>query len=122
MIARAIGLDPIEAGVFIGGTIHDVAQVVGAGYSLSHETGDTATVVKLLRVAMLLPVILAAAMITRARGGHESGKRPPLLPWFAVAFFGFAVLTSLGAITPAMRRSAPICRRGVWSRPSPRWA
>ena len=43
-------------------------------------------------------------MITRARGGHESGKRPPLLPWFAVAFFGFAVLTSLGAITPALQK------------------
>ncbi|MBF6024115.1 YeiH family protein [Lysobacter niastensis] len=105
VIARAFGLDPIQAGVFLGGTIHDVAQVVGAGYSLSHETGDTATVVKLLRVAMLLPVILAATMITRARGGHESGQRPPLLPWFAVAFFGFAVLSSFGAIPPVLRKA-----------------
>ena len=104
-VAWLVGLDSTEAGMFIGGTIHDVAQVVGAGYSMSHETGDTATVVKLLRVAMLLPVILAAAMITRARGGHESGQRPPLLPWFAVAFFGCAVLTSLGAIPPALQKA-----------------
>jgi uncharacterized integral membrane protein (TIGR00698 family) len=103
IIVRGVGLDAVQAGVFLGGTIHDVAQVVGAGYSLSHETGDTATVVKLLRVAMLLPVILVATLITRARGGHEGGKRPPLLPWFAVAFFGLAVLGSLGAITPPLR-------------------
>ncbi len=104
MIVRALGLEPIDAGVFIGGTIHDVAQVVGAGYSLSHEIGDIATVVKLLRVAMLLPVILVAVMITRAGGGHGSGKRPPLLPWFAVAFLGLAVLGSLGAITPPLQK------------------
>jgi uncharacterized integral membrane protein (TIGR00698 family) len=104
VIVRALGLDPIDAGVFIGGTIHDVAQVVGAGYSLSHEIGDTATVVKLIRVAMLLPVIVVAVMITRARGGHESGKRPPLLPWFAVAFLGFAVLGSVGVITPPLQK------------------
>lgn len=103
VIARALGLDPVDAGVFIGGTIHDVAQVVGAGYSLSHEVGDTATVVKLIRVAMLLPVIIVAVMITRARGGHQSGERPPLLPWFAVAFLGLAVLGSLGAITPPLQ-------------------
>ena len=72
--------------MFLGATIHDVAQVVGAGYAVSRETGDTATVVKLMRVAMLLPVIVCAAMITRARGGRKQGRRPPLLPWFAVAF------------------------------------
>ncbi|KAF1697679.1 YeiH family protein [Pseudoxanthomonas koreensis] len=104
VIVRALGLDPIDAGVFIGGTIHDVAQVVGAGYSLSHEIGDTATVVKLLRVAMLLPVILVAVMITRTRGGHDSGERPPLLPWFAVAFFGLAVLGSLGVIPAPLQQ------------------
>ena len=60
MLARAFGLDPRQAGIFLGGTIHDVAQVVGAGYSMSQETGDRATLVKLMRVAMLLPVILVA--------------------------------------------------------------
>ena len=52
--------------MFLGATIHDVAQVVGAGYSMSRETGDVATLVKLMRVAMLLPVIVFAVMFTRA--------------------------------------------------------
>lgn len=96
MIARWLELPPQLAGVFLGATIHDVAQVVGAGYSMSTETGDTATVVKLMRVAMLLPVIVCAAMITRMQGVDSSGERPPLLPWFAVAFFVLACINSTG--------------------------
>lgn len=96
MIARWLELSPQLAGVFLGATIHDVAQVVGAGYSMSTETGDTATVVKLMRVAMLLPVIVCAAMITRMQGVDSSGERPPLLPWFAVAFFVLACINSTG--------------------------
>ena len=94
MLARALGLPPVDAGVFIGGTIHDVAQVVGAGYSLSTEAGDAATLVKLMRVAMLLPVILFASLITRWRGGEDTGERPPILPWFAV---GFALLLAVNS-------------------------
>ena len=96
MIANALGLSPQEAGVFLGATIHDVAQVVGAGYSMSPETGDTATVVKLMRVAMLLPVIVAAAMVTRLQGAETGGERPPLLPWFAVGFLILACINSTG--------------------------
>ncbi|MET1080518.1 MAG: putative sulfate exporter family transporter [Pseudomonas sp.] len=96
MIANWFELSPQMAGVFLGATIHDVAQVVGAGYSMSAETGDTATVVKLMRVAMLLPVIVSAAMITRLQGADPTGKRPPLLPWFAVAFLLLACVNSTG--------------------------
>jgi uncharacterized integral membrane protein (TIGR00698 family) len=103
MIVHALNLDPTQAGIFLGGTIHDVAQVVGAGYSMSHETGDTATVVKLLRIGMLLPVIVVATLITRSRGMAEGGKRPPLLPWFAVAFVVLAAINSTGVIPAAVQ-------------------
>jgi uncharacterized integral membrane protein (TIGR00698 family) len=96
MLARWCGLTPLAAGVFLGGTIHDVAQVVGAGYGMSRETGDAATVIKLMRVAMLLPVIACAALVARRQGGDAGGKRPPLLPGFAVAFFVLACVNSTG--------------------------
>jgi len=102
MIAHAFGLDPRAAGVFLGGTIHDVAQVVGAGYSMSRETGDVATFVKLMRVAMLLPVIVFAVMCTRARGKGAGGPRPPLLPWFAVAFAALVAINSTGWVPEAL--------------------
>lgn len=95
MIARALGLEDTATGLFLGGTIHDVAQVVGAGYSVSKETGDTATVVKLMRVAMLLPVILFAVTVTRSRFAGDANK-PPLLPLFAVAFAMMVAINSTG--------------------------
>lgn len=96
MLAHAFGLDPGAAGIFLGATIHDVAQVVGAGYSMGKETGDVATFVKLMRVAMLLPVIVFAVMLTRSRLGESRGPRPPLLPWFAVAFTLLVAINSSG--------------------------
>jgi uncharacterized integral membrane protein (TIGR00698 family) len=105
MIANWLSLSPQVAGVFLGATIHDVAQVVGAGYSMSTETGDTATVIKLMRVAMLLPVIVCAAMITRLQGADPAGKRPPLLPWFAVGFLMLACINSTGWVTPVVQGS-----------------
>lgn len=99
MLTQAFGLDARAAGVFLGATIHDVAQVVGAGYSLSRESGDVATFVKLMRVAMLVPVIVFAVMFTRigAQGvSGTQGPRPPLLPWFAVAFAVLVGLNSTG--------------------------
>jgi uncharacterized integral membrane protein (TIGR00698 family) len=99
LLAQALGLDARVAGIFLGATIHDVAQVVGAGYSLSRESGDVATFVKLMRVAMLVPVIVFAVMLTRGRAagaGDNAGPRPPLLPWFAVAFALLVAVNSTG--------------------------
>ena len=107
MLTHALDMPPVMAGFFIGGTIHDVAQVVGAGYSLSHEAGDAATLVKLMRVAMLLPVIALAAVLARryerAQGGDvPAGPRPPLLPWFAVAFAVLVLVNSSGWLPAAL--------------------
>jgi uncharacterized integral membrane protein (TIGR00698 family) len=98
MVVQALGYSPLVAGKFLGATIHDVAQVVGAGYSISTEAGDVATLVKLMRVAMLLPVILFASLLTRTSGQAQGGERPPLLPWFAVAFAVLVAINSTGFV------------------------
>lgn len=97
ILVSAFGLDARAAGIFLGGTIHDVAQVVGAGYGMSKETGDTATIVKLLRVAMLLPVVFVVSLVTHMNSA-ETARRAPLLPWFAVAFAVLVGLNSAGWI------------------------
>ena len=61
--------------MFLGATIHDVAQVVGAGYAVSRETGDTATVVKLMRVAMLCRSS-SARRRSRECAAARSGPQP----------------------------------------------
>lgn len=96
MAVKAFGLNPTDAGLFLGGTIHDVAQVVGAGYGMSTETGDTATIAKLLRVALLLPVVMAVSLAFR--GKARTGERPPLLPPFLIGFALLVTINSLGVI------------------------
>ena len=93
VIVGVMGFNSHQAGIFLGATIHDVAQVVGAGYSMGKDAGDTATIVKLLRVAMLLPVILVLSLMFRERT-NSSSIRPPLLPWFAVAFGALVAFNS----------------------------
>lgn len=105
MLARHLGLDAQTAGIFLGATIHDVAQVVGAGYGMSQEVGDTATLVKLMRVATLLPVILFTVAFTRATGRAGDGPRPPLLPWFAVGFAALVALNSTGWLPQAVTQA-----------------
>jgi uncharacterized integral membrane protein (TIGR00698 family) len=99
IIVQRLGLDDAAAGVFLGGTIHDVAQVVGAGYSVSDETGDTSTIIKLLRVAMLVPVVFVLSLAFHTRKAGEKGERRWPLPPFIIAFVALVVLNSTG-VTP----------------------
>jgi len=97
ILVGALGFEHRDAGIFLGGTIHDVAQVVGAGYSVSQETGDAATIVKLLRVAMLLPACVAIGLALHVRG-RTSAHAAPILPWFGVAFAVLVGISSTGVI------------------------
>ena len=98
IIGAALGLSDHAMGVFFGATIHDVAQVVGAGYSVSDEAGATATFVKLLRVALLVPVVVVLSVVFKSRRPGQGGALP--IPFFVI---GFAALVLLGSadIIPA---------------------
>lgn len=97
LLAGWMGFEDQVAGVFLGATIHDVAQVVGAGFSVSERTGEVATLVKLIRVSMLAPVILIAVIVIRqvAESGGDKASRPPIVPLFVAIFVTLAVLNSL---------------------------
>jgi len=105
-LAQALGFGDQLTGVMLGGTIHDVAQVVGAGFSVSDTTGAAAVIVKLFRVLLLLPVILAIgyafARATSAPGA-PAAKVP--MPVFA---FGFLLLCLLNSLVPAIPGAAEI--------------
>jgi uncharacterized integral membrane protein (TIGR00698 family) len=97
-LAAAVGLDAHETGVFIGATIHDVAQVVGAGYSISPDVGDYAVLTKMLRVAMLLPVVMVFAMIVHRKRSGDGKRTDPLMPPFLLAFVALIAAGSLGLL------------------------
>lgn len=93
----ALGFSDVESGFLIGATIHDVAQVVGAGYSISEKAGVIATFVKMVRVA-LLPVVMLVIMLS-FRGAQSQRLG---LPWFLVMFVILAVLVNTGVLPTAL--------------------
>lgn len=105
LLVRALGLADADAGVFLGGTIHDVAQVVGAGYLISPAAGEVSTFVKLMRVAMLVPAVLCFTLLFRGQAG--SGRSGGLtLPGFLVAFVALVLVNSLGLVPAAVAQAA----------------
>lgn len=88
-----LGMTDAQSGFLIGATVHDIAQVVGAGCSISDTAGDIATIVKLQRVVML-PVVLLALILASGQGGAGSLR----LPGFVVAFLACFALNSLGFV------------------------
>jgi len=96
-------LSPEQSGIFLGGTIHDVAQVVAASMMLGPQTGDTATVVKLFRVMLLMPIVLIIVMLYRNHPAAQvTDAAVPLVPGFLLAFIVLVLANSVGAFTPEM--------------------
>jgi uncharacterized integral membrane protein (TIGR00698 family) len=98
-------LDTLGAGLFFGGTIHEVAQVVGAASNVSPEATHIATIVKMTRVMLLVPVLLVLGMWlnrVRAKSAAHTGKAAGkvAVPWFALGFLALVVVNSL-QILPA---------------------
>jgi uncharacterized integral membrane protein (TIGR00698 family) len=96
-----LGLDEQTTGVMLGATIHDMAQVVGAGYAVSEPVGNTAVIVKLFRVFLLLPVVVAIGWWF-VRHGREGGRANVPVPVFALAFLALCLVNSIVPAIPGL--------------------
>lgn len=94
-----LGLSAHETGIMLGLTIQDMAQVVGAAYAVSDPVGNTAVIVKLSRVLLLLPVVLAIGWYFLRRGDQAGEAKVPV-PVFALVFVLLAALNSFLPATP----------------------
>ena len=104
ILSNWLNMSDIDAGIFLGATIHDVAQVVGAGFSVSNEAGETSTLIKLYRVTLLFPLVLSISLFVRYSGSvNISTSKPPLIPMFIVLFILCAVANSLGIIPQSIK-------------------
>ncbi len=98
LVSRVAGLNDTQTGMFLGASIHDLAQVIGAGAMVSPQATEAATVTKLIRVACLAPVVLTIGLCFARRGASAEAARPPMLPGFLVGFIVLAVAVNLGLL------------------------
>lgn len=101
----------VALGIFLGGSIHEVAQVVAAASNIDAQTTEVATIVKMTRVALLVPVLLVIGLWLRRRDASLAGHKGQLpVPWFAIGFLMFALINSAGVLPePLLDTLRAIC-------------
>ena len=86
---------PETYGIYIGSTMHEVAQVVAAGHAISPEAENAAVIAKMLRVMMLAPFLLIlAARVKQLAPANAEQKSKITIPWFAILFIVVAIFNS----------------------------
>jgi uncharacterized integral membrane protein (TIGR00698 family) len=118
LVCASLGFDSQTTGVMLGATIHDVAQVVGAGYAVSETTGNTAVIVKLFRVFLMLPLVLLIGWSFSRRTVTTAASNIPI-PVFALVFVVLCILNSIAAGLPDVtelfnRIKAPLVEASSW--------
>lgn len=97
LLGPLFGMNAETNGLWAGGAIHEIAQVVAAGGVIGSGALAVAVIVKLARVLMLAPVVAALSVRQRRAGIAQTadGKRPPIVPLFIIGFLAMIMLRSL---------------------------
>lgn len=98
-------LNVTQLAVLSGSTLHEVAQVIAAAFTWGPQSGDLGTLVKLTRVVLLAPALLALGLVAREPGGagpRYSVKDPPV-PWFVIGFLALGIAVSLGVLSQPVK-------------------
>ena len=98
LLLHPLGLSDFAYGVWDGASLHEMAQVVAAGFAVSDEAARVATVVKLARICLLAPVVLYLGWSLRHQHREAGRAKVSPVPWFLVLFVAFAVVNSLGVL------------------------
>lgn len=109
LIGEWLRMNDATYGLWIGGSVHEVAQVVAAAFAHGQTSGVAATVAKLARVLMLAPLVL-----TMGYGAPNSvrGTRAPV-PWFVFGFLAMVVVASTGVVSTPVRSAANFATQGL---------
>ena len=103
--AGIFDLPPAQMGIFAGSTIHEVAHVVGAGNAMGAAVSNSAIIVKMIRVMMLVPVLFVIAFFVAKnvaeRGEEGNGGSKINIPWFAILFLVVIGFNSLNLLPKA---------------------
>ncbi len=95
-----VHFDPKQMGIYIGGTVHEVAHVVAAGNAVGAVTAQNAVIVKMIRVMLIAPFLLILGFwLAKSAVGKAAGTKTKItIPWFAVLFIAVAGFNSLNLL------------------------
>lgn len=103
LVGHLLHLSDTGFGIWAGTAINDTSSVVAAGYSYSQHAGEYATITKLARTTMIVPISLAfAVLMARKAKGTGHYQLTKVFPWFILAFLGAAILNTLGVLGPVV--------------------
>lgn len=99
-LGHLFGMSDIDFGMWAGTAINDTSSVVAAGYSYSHAAGDYATIVKLTRTLMIIPITLALAVWVSRRNKSQGLEYnfKSVFPWFILGFVAASIIVTAGLI------------------------
>lgn len=101
-LGHLLGLSDIGFGMWAGTAINDTSSVVAAGYSYSDAAGDFATIVKLTRTLMIIPITMVLAFWRTKQGSSTTGEQrvsmTTIFPWFVLGFLITTLINSIGFI------------------------
>jgi uncharacterized integral membrane protein (TIGR00698 family) len=98
-----LGMSDIGFGMWAGTAINDTSSVVAAGYSYSNEAGNFATIVKLTRALMIVPITLALAIFTAKKNANNTNfSIIKIFPWFILGFLIASIINTAGFISPSI--------------------
>src|SRR5699024_10673884 len=110
LAGQTLGLGPELTGLWAGGSIHEIAQVVATGGIISGGALAVAVVVKLARILLLAPVVAVLSIRQRRSGAATvTGKRPAIVPLFVVGFLAMVILRS------ALNLPDPVLQAGAFA-------
>ncbi|WP_068985735.1 YeiH family protein [Lysinibacillus xylanilyticus] len=100
VLYSVFNLTPTEYGIFAGGTLHEIAHVIAAASAGGNEAVDMAVIVKLTRVALLVPVAIIIGIFYQRmeKGQEKEGFSWSIIPWFILGFLAMSAINSLGII------------------------
>ena len=100
VLYSVFNLSPTEYGIFAGGTLHEIAHVIAAASAGGNEAVDMAVIVKLTRVALLVPVAIIIGIFYQRmeKGQEKEGFSWSIIPWFILGFLAMSAINSLGII------------------------
>ncbi len=100
LLGHLMAMSQTQFGVWAGTAINDTSSVVAAGFAYGREAGEHATIVKLTRALLILPIVGVLALL-RARAERGAGKAVPwkrIVPWFILWFLVAALVNSSGVV------------------------